>query len=362
MSAARDQAERALAAATGRSHAVLAGNGTTALWAALAALDLPAGARVVYPDLTCETAVNAAVFAGLTPVFCDVGLATATPTAAQLAATARLLGADAMVPTHLFGRVAPVPAEEERPVLVDAAQTDATAASVQGGAAAILSFGPGKQVDLGEGGALLTDDASLACAVREWLATLPAADAAAESARGQLAVDLVALGRTSTPGSREHAAGRLDLLRRHRLGYLRPPSPALPDALLAALPDMERKRRQRRAIAWLLRDRLATCPGVQAVDLGPDQAPWRLTVQLARDRDAAAAALTAAGIRTSRLFPPVHRLFGEPDADFPVACAVAARLLNLDLDHLGAAPAVAADRAAAALAVASRRELDHVAS
>ena len=86
MSTVRRQAEQALAAHAHRRHAVLTGNGTTALWAVLSALELPQGAAVLYPDLTCETAVNAAILAGLRPVFADVQSATAHPAAASDAA------------------------------------------------------------------------------------------------------------------------------------------------------------------------------------------------------------------------------------------------------------------------------------
>jgi dTDP-4-amino-4,6-dideoxygalactose transaminase len=366
MNEIRRTAERTLAAASGRAHAVLTGNGTTALWAALAALDLPDGAAVVYPTITCETAVNAAVFAGLRPVFADVDPATAAASIARLTDAARRHDAGVIVPTHIFGRVDSTAGTDagppDLPRIVDAAQSAGTAACVGDGRAAVLSFGPGKQLDLGGGGALLTDDPVFASNVRDLLSTLPGDAGEAERLRGAYMLDLVRIGREHPEGTRAHADQRIASLREHRHGYLRPVPAELPARLTAALPARARDLDRRRAVAWLLRDRLSGLPGLQPLDLGPRQTPWRLTLQVATGRDDAAAALTRAGLRTSRLFSPVHRLFGEPDADFPDACAVADRLLNLDLAHLGAPPAEAADRAVEALTAITTRELDHVAS
>jgi dTDP-4-amino-4,6-dideoxygalactose transaminase len=352
-------AEFELARLAGRAHAVLTGNGTTALWASLSALELPAGAPVVYPDITCETAVNAAIFAGLTPVFADVGAVTAAPTADQLAATARTARAHAVVPTHIFGRVDPRPVPIDLPTVVDAAQSQVTHASLRAGTLAVLSFGPGKQLDLGGGGAVFTDDARLADSVRELVSTLPADPDTAEAERGELTLGLVDLGRRHPEGSRAHANGRSDLLRTHRLGFLCAPAADLPSRLRNALPGHARAVQRQRAVARLLRERLGAIPGVQALDLGPLDAPWRLTFQIAVGRDAAASALTRGGLRVSRLFPPVHRLLGQPDADYPVATALAQRLLNLDLRHLGFEPVIAVDRAEAGLTEAIAQECHH---
>ena len=57
-----------------KDHCVLVGSGTTALYVSFCASGLAQGANVLYPDFTCETAFNAAIFANLNPLFCDIEL------------------------------------------------------------------------------------------------------------------------------------------------------------------------------------------------------------------------------------------------------------------------------------------------
>ena len=65
-------AEDAVARWFGRERALLVGSGTAAITLLLEALGLPRNSKVLYPDTICDTAVNAAVCAGLEPAFADV--------------------------------------------------------------------------------------------------------------------------------------------------------------------------------------------------------------------------------------------------------------------------------------------------
>src|ERR671918_246458 len=141
---------------------------TDALTIALRALGVGPGDEVVMPSFTFYATAEAAIVTGATPVFCDIDLDTfcITPETVRAALTPRT---KAIVPVHLFGNVAP--ADELRelgvPVLEDAAQ--AAGAELNGvkagalGAAATFSFFPSKNLPcLGDGGAIVTDDAELA--------------------------------------------------------------------------------------------------------------------------------------------------------------------------------------------------------
>ncbi|HOX26192.1 MAG TPA: DegT/DnrJ/EryC1/StrS family aminotransferase [Candidatus Krumholzibacteria bacterium] len=348
------QAEQELATWLGRDHAVLTGNGTTALWAVLSALGLPAGASVLYPDLTCATAINAAIFADLRPRFADVRPETAEPTPGDLAAAAAACGAGACVPTRLFGRCGPLGPDLGRcPQIVDAAQGAPDARAAAGGLAAIVSFGPGKQLDLGGGGAIATDDAELARDCRLLLCTIGGDRQRAAAARDELMRELVLLGRESPAGTPAHASRRAALLRRHRSGYLAPPPPELPARLLAGLAGQPERMRRRHARARALADALGPVPGVRLLDLGSRDVPWRVSFAVAADaRDPVLLALTALDCAPGRLFAPAHRLAGLPDGDFPMAAALADTLVNLDPDRLGDDAPTAALRAAAATAAA----------
>ncbi len=164
--------EQEFAAYLGVRHCVGVANGTDAITIALRALGVRGGDEVVLPSLTFYATAEAVVNAGATPVFCDVDPATfcVTPETVRAAVTTRTR---AVVPVHLFGNVAPVGQLRELgvPVLEDAAQAaGATLAGRRAGAlgeAATFSFFPSKNLGgLGDGGAVVTDDAEVAATAR----------------------------------------------------------------------------------------------------------------------------------------------------------------------------------------------------
>ncbi len=351
------QAEQALARQTRCRYAVLTGNGTTALWAALAALDLPDGSAVLYPVLTCETAVNAAIMAGLKPTFCDVQPATAAPTAADLVLAATRSQARAVVPTHLFGhRAASLPLTPACPAIMDAAQTSGRPEHLMGGRAAILSFGPGKQRDLGGGGAVLTNDPDLAATCRGLLAGLALNPDLAASARRNLMVALVDLGRSIEPGSVDFARQRASLVHQHRIGYLEPADETMPLRLMDHLSHPDSTNHRRLAMTHFLEDALRLIPRVGLLARHPDDAPWRFTFQVPIRRDAVTAALRAIGLRPTRLFAPQNALAGQPDSDFPGAMALANSLVNLEFIQLGDNPTATCKQVATTIARALAQE------
>jgi dTDP-4-amino-4,6-dideoxygalactose transaminase len=305
------RAEHRLADAAQRREAVLTGNGVTALWSVLTALGLPAGARVLLPDLACERGPGAVALAGLDPIFADVRPETATPSPAALAVAAAAQGARAVIPTHLFGRHGRLPTPDpDCPQIVDATQCGIAPRSLAGGAAAVVSFGPGRQLDLGGGGAVLTDDPDLAAEVRAVVAGL------------------------GDGGD----------------GILRAVPSWLDTRLTIALARHRDARRRRRARGRLLREALAALPGLYPLDLPEPDVPWRVTVRIPGRRDAVKRALERAGFAPTALFAPLHRLTGRSDREYPCATLLAAQLLNLDPARLGDDPVAAARHAAAAAA------------
>ena len=160
-------------------HWVGVASGLDALMLSLMAMkqcyDWSDGDEVIVPDMTFVATALAVVRAGLVPVSADVddnGLL--TPEAAQRVLSARTR---AVVPVHLYGHPAPMPAfmawAEAHGLLVleDAAQ--AHGASVGGrpvgswGHMAAFSFYPGKNLGaLGDGGAVTTAHPQLAEHVR----------------------------------------------------------------------------------------------------------------------------------------------------------------------------------------------------
>lgn len=157
--------EAEFAAFCGRRHAVAVASGTEALRLALRALGIGAGDEVVVPAMTAVPTAAAVCATGATPVFIDVERDTALldPARAAGAVTARTR---AVIPVHLYGRPAAVP-DIGVMVLEDAAQAHGALDPRAPSAAAAYSFYPTKNLGgIGDGGAVVTDDAEMAAQVR----------------------------------------------------------------------------------------------------------------------------------------------------------------------------------------------------
>ena len=153
-------------------HCVTLNSGTSALHLALRCLDIEPGDEVITVAMTFIGTAWAISYVGATPVFVDIDPARRTmcPANLEAAITPRT---KAIIPVHLYG----MPAEMDHikliaerhglPIIEDAAQ--AHGARYRGkpvgqfGKIACFSFYPSKNLGAyGEGGALVTNDASIA--------------------------------------------------------------------------------------------------------------------------------------------------------------------------------------------------------
>jgi perosamine synthetase len=166
--------ERALADAIGTADVVAVSSGTAALHLAMLALGIGPGDEVIVPAYTFPATANAIELCGGRAVLVDVDPDTFL-VRPELVADAITPRTRAVLAVHLFGR--PVEWEElqtavpqEVALLEDAA--GALGARYRGtacgalGLMGCLSFHPRKIVTTGEGGAVTTDEAELAAAVR----------------------------------------------------------------------------------------------------------------------------------------------------------------------------------------------------
>jgi perosamine synthetase len=152
-------------------HAVACSSGTSAIHAAVAALDLEPGDEVVTTPITDMGALAPILYQTAIPVFADVDPLSLNVTAETIG-RAISQRTRAIVVTHLFGNpvdVAPILALADRlgvPVIEDCAQ--AFLASYHGryvgtlGAIACFSLQQGKHITCGEGGVVLTANPALA--------------------------------------------------------------------------------------------------------------------------------------------------------------------------------------------------------
>ena len=164
--------EAAFGQAAGGGHCVGVASGTDALALALRALGIGPGDEVLLPALTFAGTAQAILHCGASPVFVEVDEATRCldPAAVERAISPRTM---ALVPVHLFGHPADMPAlmalaERHRLAVVeDCAQSHG--ATLEGralgsfGHAAAYSFYPTKNLGgVGDGGAVVTADPALA--------------------------------------------------------------------------------------------------------------------------------------------------------------------------------------------------------
>ena len=168
--------EAEFAAACGASHAVAVGNGTDAIALMLRALDIGEGDEVITAPLSAAFSALAIMMTGARPVFTDIDpeRLTLDPARVESAIGPRTR---AIMPVHLYGQAAdmrPLEAIAKQRglhLVEDAAQ--AHLATSEGrpvgtiGAAGAFSFYPTKNLGaLGDGGAVVTNDASVATRIK----------------------------------------------------------------------------------------------------------------------------------------------------------------------------------------------------
>ena len=169
--------EAAFARYVGTGHAVSVANGTDALELALRGLGLGAGHRVVTVANAGFYASTAIRLVGATPIYVDVEPEALTLSPVALAATLQAHPVDAVIVTHLYGRLADMDAllllceRAGVPLIEDCAQAHGAEAHGRRagawGRVATFSFYPTKNLGaLGDGGALTTDDTALADRLR----------------------------------------------------------------------------------------------------------------------------------------------------------------------------------------------------
>jgi perosamine synthetase len=306
--------EEAFAARIGAAHASAVSSGTAGLHLALRGVGVSDGAEVITSPFSFVASANVAVYERARPVFADIDPVTLNldPDAAAAAITDRTA---ALMPVHIFGYPADMPAFERLgvPIVEDACEAlgavHADGVAVGGrGHPAVFGFYANKQMTTGEGGIVTTADAGL----KERI----------DSERNQ--------GRAPDMGWLDH----------DRLGFnyrLSDIACALGLAQLERLDDMLAGRAR---VADSYREALAGIEGLQlpCPDADGNRRGWFVfVVQLPRDvdRDGCVRALAELGIPSKPYFPAVHLMtyyreqFGHREGEFPVCEDVATRSIAL---------------------------------
>jgi perosamine synthetase len=157
--------EAAFAARLGVDHACAVSSGTAGLHLALRAVGVERGSEVVTSPFSFVASANAPLLEGATPVFVDIDPVTLNVPADAVAA-AITDRTSALLPVHIFGEPADVPALERLgvPIVEDACEAlgavHADGVPVGGrGHPAAFGFYANKQMTTGEGGMVAVGDA-----------------------------------------------------------------------------------------------------------------------------------------------------------------------------------------------------------
>ena len=318
--------ETQFADALGCGHAIAVANGTAALQLAFVALGIGRGDEVITPSLTFVAAANAVRQTGAEPVFCDIvgeGELNLDPADVEAAITPRT---KAICTLHYGGfacAIDEVLALAERHGLVvveDAAHAVGSRHHGRAcgtlGAIGCFSFFSNKNLPIGEGGMVVTDDDALAARLR-LLRSHGMTTLTWDRHRGHASTyDVVEVGFNYRLDEIRAALATVQLGRLPKANARRA---VLADRYVTLLHEMDGIR-----IAFADRaDRGDSAHHLAVALLPPDV-----------DREDVRAMLTEGGIQTSVHYPPIHGFTAyasAPTRPLPRTDEVASRLLTLPL-------------------------------
>ena len=331
-----------------RDRILFTDSGAAALYVALRGLSAlhPGRRAVALPAWCCPTVPQTVIQAGLRPVLVDLDPSTlGYDTSALLDAKASLASREdgllAVVLVHFFGLAQPMPAGDWRGTafLRDCAQDFDHRADPGDGTASFYSFGRGKALNAGHGGAIcLPADERLASAFRAAWEALP--ESPVNPMPKALAINLLSSPRLFWALSGLPFLGIGSCVWKAPLEYAR--LSARFDRLGTACLEAYRQRRDfyRRLIARY-RSLVWACDGdwLHSPGAGASHAelPTRFPIMV-REKSLRQGLLREVNIRfggVTRMYPqPLHRLSGAPGdiapgSDFPGARRVAAEILTL---------------------------------
>jgi perosamine synthetase len=309
--------ERAFADFVGARHAIAVVNGTSGLHLCIRSADIADGDEVITSPFSFIASANCILYERGVPVFVDIDETTLNLDPERVAA-AITVRTKAVLPIHVYGQpcamneLTSVCAARGLTLIEDACE--AVGAEYRGqkvgtfGKAAVFAFYPNKQMTMGEGAVITTNDPAWASLMR--------------SLRNQ--------GRSAMGSGPHH----------EHLGYnyrLDEMGAALG---LAQLRRIEALLARRDAVAAQYDERLRSVPGASPLRIVPSTTRMSWFIYVVRldpaiDRGRVIAHLESKRIPTRVYFSPIHLQpyyrthFGYREGDFPIAERAAASILAL---------------------------------
>jgi dTDP-4-amino-4,6-dideoxygalactose transaminase len=317
--------EKAFGEYVGSRHALAVANGTLALQMALLAAGCKSGDDIVLPSLNFVAAANAVIHSGGRPIFCDISGNGSLNMSVEDVEAALTPATRAIIALHYAGMPCEIGqlrelADDRGVVLIEDA-AHAPGGRHEGrmcgtiGAVGCFSFFSNKNLPVGEGGMVVTDDDELARRLRllrsHGMTTLTWARHQGHAA----SYEVVAHGFNA----------RLDEIRA-AIG-------------LVGLGRLDERNRSRRRIVALYREAFDGAHGEAMAFSGFDDSSsaHHLAVLVLADpsmRDAVREELASRGVQTSLHYPPIHTFSAFADTSprpLPVTEDLAARILTLPL-------------------------------
>jgi len=316
--------EESMCAYTGAGHAVAVSSCSAALHIACLAAGLGPGDTAIVPSLAFAATVNAVALTGAEPRFADVAglerpwLSAATAEAAIEPSTRAIVAMSYGGHPGEVDMLAELAERRGLALIEDAAH--AGGSWWQGrhvgtfGLAGALSFSASKNLGVGEGGMLLTDDAEIARQARSlrWHGISASTWERRRAAAPEYTVDAIGLNY------------RID-----------DPRAALVNARLRRL---DADNRQRAKVDATYREAFATAEGLTPVAAPPNgerasHCVFAVVLNEAIDRVHFREHLSARGIETSIHFPPLHgsSAYGAQAAELPLTEAFGGRAVSLPI-------------------------------
>jgi dTDP-4-amino-4,6-dideoxygalactose transaminase len=319
-----EELESAFAEYTGSGHCLAVSSCTAGLHLAMAGVGLGPADEVVVPSITFVASANAVAYTGARPVFAEIAAVDRPWLSAETAERAITPATKAIVAVSYGGHPGEIEAlrdlagDRDVKLIEDAAHGSGSWLGDRHlgtfGMAGAISFSAGKNLGIGEGGVLLTDDDELAERVRltRWH------------------------GVTRSNWERHQAS--TESYEVAGLGFNYRIDDARAALARSRLRRLDDDNRRRASIESVYRDELGGLAGLSMLAAPPESARvshsmFAAVVDEGVDRDAFRDSLAQSGIQTSVHFAPVHRfeLYSGSGADLPVADAFAARAVSLPM-------------------------------
>jgi len=340
--------EERLATMTRRKRCVLTSRATAALYLTFQALDRSNG-RIIFPATLCPSPAYAALYAGHSPLFCDIDPQTGNMDPVALEALlANSRDVVAIVAAHLYGQPPDMAAlcfaaeQHDIPVIEDIAQglgatmPDGTPSGSSGNCA-ILSFGHTKIIDAGYGGALVTDDEQLADRLHAAECNLATPDPACTNLAASYSKNYYRI-RDAAESNLHANDDFFDFPVRYRALYLDRFTPSRANEILQALDGLDKTLAARRRKAAIY-DEILYSTSITALHRDKGAAPWRYNVHLpSGDQKRLTDELRNSGFDASNWYPSLHRSFEatrhQNEAELSQALKHEGAILNLWLDDM----------------------------